>query len=141
MIRLATLEDVPRLVEMGLNFRGTTSYEKLLRENPSKMKELAEKLIQCQALLVSERDGSLVGMLGFFIYDHFISGEKVAGEVFWWQEPGKRGDGLKLMKEFERIAKEAGAKQIQMVAPTDQVARVYKHMKYEFVEASYSRTL
>ena len=51
---------------------------------------------------VPSGDGAIVGMLGFIIHDHFISGEKVAGEVFWWMEPEHRGDGLKLLDETKR---------------------------------------
>jgi hypothetical protein len=49
-------------------------------------------------------------MLGYVIFPHFLSGELVAGEVFWWVEPedtGRRsqiatrggGSGAKLRRE------------------------------------------
>jgi len=141
MIRQATAEDVPRLVEMGRRFRSETGYAKVLAENPAKMAELATQLAASGGLLVSEREGELVGMLGYVVYPHFISGESTAGEVFWWVEPEHRGEGLKLLKEAERRAKAVGAEKMQMIAPTDRVATLYLRLGYEFVEASYQRAL
>lgn len=141
MIRAATATDVPRLVEMGRRFRAETGYAKHLAENPTKMAELAGQLAEAGSLLVSERNGELVGMLGFIVYPHFISGETTGGEVFWWVEPEHRGEGVKLLREAERLARTQGAKTMQMIAPTDRVATLYLRLGYEFVEASYQRAL
>lgn len=141
MIRAATSSDVPRCVAMGRRFRAETGYARHLAENPEKMAELAAQLAQAGCLLVSERDGELVGMLGFVVYPHFISGETTAGEVFWWVEPEHRGEGVKLLREAERCARTAGAAKMQMIAPTDRVATLYQRLGYEFVEASYQRAL
>ena len=141
MIRQATASDVPRLVEMGRRFRSETGYARVLAENPQKMTELATQLTSLGCLLVSERAGQLVGMLGYFVYPHFISGEQTAGEVFWWVEPECRGEGVKLLREAEKRARESGAERMQMIAPTDRVANLYKRLGYEFVEASYQRSL
>jgi GNAT superfamily N-acetyltransferase len=141
MIRAATAADVPRLVEMGRRFRSVTGYAKILAENPEKMAELAGQLVSQGGLLVSERSGTLVGMLGFIVYPHFISGETTGGEVFWWVEPEHRGEGVKLLREAERLARAAGAQKMQMIAPTERVATFYQRLGYEFVEASYQRSL
>lgn len=141
MIRAATGEDVPRLVEMGRRFRSETGYAKVLAENPAKMAELAGQLAAAGGLLVAERAGTLVGMLGFVVFPHFISGETTAGEVFWWVEPEHRGEGVKLLREAEHCARAAGAEKMQMIAPTDRVATLYRRLGYEFVEASYQRSL
>ena len=43
------------------------------------------------ACFVRNEDGAIVGMLGFIhAPTTFISGERVAGEVFWWTEPEHR---------------------------------------------------
>lgn len=141
LIRLATLADIPRLVEMGQEFRRQTSYSNHLADNPAKMAETAGQLIEKQGVLVLERDDQVVGMLGFLVFPHFLSGENVAVEIFWWVDPQHRGRGLALIREAERRAKSSGAKQIQMIAPNDQVAAIYRRMRYQFVEATYQRTL
>lgn len=141
MIRAALAADVPRLVEMGRRFRCESSYQKHLGENPQKMGELALQLLAAGGLLVSEREAQLVGMIGFVLYPHFLSGETVAGEIFWWVEPEHRGEGPKLLRQAEKLAKQAGAERMQMIAPTDRVANLYRRFGYEFVEATYQKNL
>jgi GNAT superfamily N-acetyltransferase len=141
MIRSATEADIPRMVEMGRRFRGETSYSKYLADNPEQMTILAKQLLGMGGIVVAEIEGKLIGMLGYIFHDHFISGEKFSGEVFWWVEPEHRGAGLRLLSEAKRLSKLAGAKYIQMIAPTDQVARVYEHCGFEFVESTYQLTL
>jgi GNAT superfamily N-acetyltransferase len=141
VIRQATASDVPRLVEMGRRFRSETGYAKVLAENPQKMTELATQLTDLGCLLVSERAGELVGMLGFLVFPHFMSGEVTATETFWWVEPEHRGEGIKLLREAEKTARTYGAEKMAMIAPDDRVANLYKRLGYEFVEASYQRSL
>lgn len=140
-IRDATREDLPRLVELGRHFREGSTYERFLADNPAKMLELGENLLSKQGLLVVDSDGELVGMMGFVVYDHFISGERVVGEVFWWVEPRYRRYGMKLYKEMKRRGKLAGATLQQMVAPNDKVANFYMRLGLQFVEATYQGKL
>lgn len=141
MIRSAGPDDIPRLVEMGRRFRKETSYNAHLADNAEQMRETAAKLIGVDGILVTERGGEIVGMIGFIVHTHFISGEKVGGEVFWWVEPEHRGEGVKLIKEAEKRVRQAGAKQFQMIAPNDRVANLYRRMGYEFVETTYQKNL
>jgi GNAT superfamily N-acetyltransferase len=141
MIRDAQLTDIPRIVEMGQHFREGTRYDIFLRDNPQKMTELAELLTAQKGLLVSERSSDLVGMLGFIRHSHFISGDPFAGEVFWWVEPDKRGEGVKLLVETERRARDGGSKYIQMIAPNQKVAQFYSKMGYEYVEEIWQKQL
>ena len=141
MIRLAGEADIPRLVEMGKRFRGSTTYAGHIAENLDRMANTAARLAATDGVLVSERDGRIVGMLGYILFDHFLSGELIAGEVFWWVEPEHRGDGVRLLFEAEKRARAAGALRMQMIAPTDRVAAVYQKLGYEFVEAAYQKTL
>ena len=141
MIREANAEDIPRLVEMGMNFHNASPYHDHIRENPEQFRKLGEQLVARNGLLLSEREGEICGMFGYFVYPHFMSSEIVAGEVFWWVEPHYRGDGVKLLREAEKRAKTAGAKRMQMIAPDDRVGTLYKRLGYNFVEASYQKTL
>jgi GNAT superfamily N-acetyltransferase len=141
MIRLAVAADVPRLVEMGLRFRGSSAYRRYVVENAEQMTSTATMLVERGGMLVSDRDGCVVGMLGYILFPHFLSGETVASEVCWWVEPEYRGEGLKLLRAAETHAKERGAVHMQMIAPSDQVASIYQRCGYQFVEAAYQRTL
>jgi RimJ/RimL family protein N-acetyltransferase len=141
MIRVACEADIPRLVEMGLRFRRESEYVDVLAENAEKMEELARQLAQNGCLVVSERGGRIVGMLGYVIFPHFLSGELVAGEVFWWVEPEDRGEGLKLLRAAEDRARSFGAKNFQMIAPNDRVGALYERLGYRRVETSFQRPL
>jgi hypothetical protein len=141
LIRDAQMSDVPRIVEMGRHFLKGSTYEKHLSENPDRMAELAEKLISVNGLIVSQQGSDVMGMLGWILHSHFISGDLMAGEVFWWTEPEMRGDGIRLLKEAERRAIAAGAKSFQMIAPNDKVANVYKRLGFDFVEATWQKSL
>jgi len=145
MIREATTADIPRLVEMGHRFVSETSYKEHLKDNPGQMKSFAEQMLGNPngLILVAENGGKKpVGMLAMFFFPHYFSGESIAGEVFWWVEPEARGRmGFELLKEAEKIARARGAKKIQMIAPNEQVARVYEHLGYRQVETTYQRSL
>jgi RimJ/RimL family protein N-acetyltransferase len=141
MIRLASEADIPRLVEMGLRFRRESEYVDVLAENAGKMEELARQLAKNGCLVVSERAGRVVGMLGYVIFPHFLSGELVSGEVFWWVEPEERGEGLKLLRAAEECSRRNGAKFMQMIAPNDRVGAFYERLGYRRVETSFQRPL
>lgn len=141
-IRQATEQDIPPMVNMGLHFLKGSPYAAHLEENPEQMADLGRKLlVGDNGMLVAERHGVMVGMLGYCIYTHLISGEKTAGEVFWWVEPEHRGDGLRLLARFEAIARAAGAKKLQMIAPNEQVATVYERLGFGFMESAYQKAL
>jgi len=140
-IREARREELPALVELGRHFREGSTYEKFLSDNPDMMLALGEKLLSLNGLLVADKEGQLVGMLGFVIHDHFISGERMVGEVFWWVEPAFRKYGIKLYREMERRARLAGATSEQMIAPNEKVAKFYLRLGLEFVESTYQKAL
>lgn len=129
------------MVEMGRKFRNESTYNKYLADNPAKMAELGAKLIAVDGIIVLERDGEITGMLGFVLHDHFISGERVAGEIFWWQDPNRRGDGIKLLREVKRRARAAGAKYLHMIAPSERVRTLYERLEFEYVESTYQISL
>lgn len=141
LIRDACVADVPRLVKMGQRFIKESSYSKHLGDNPECAAELIKNLIGRNSLPIIERNNEIVGMLGFVLGPHFMSGDMVAGEVFWWVEPEYRRGGVMLMRETERRARLAGAKNIQMIAPNEKVARFYEGSGYEYVESTYQKEL
>jgi histone acetyltransferase (RNA polymerase elongator complex component) len=61
--------------------------------------------------------------------------------VEWWVEPEHRGAGVRLVREAEKRAKEAGAQRIQMIAPTKQVGAIYERLGYAFIESAYGKRL
>lgn len=141
MIRVATESDIPRLLEMAQRFHRESEYREHLGANAEKMEQLGRQLIANNGVLIAEQDGKIVGMIGYYIYPHFISGEIIAGEVFWWVEPEHRGEGKALLAEAESRARSAGATKMQMIAPNDRVGELYRRLGYNFVESTYQRSL
>jgi GNAT superfamily N-acetyltransferase len=142
-IREATVDDVPRLVEMGQRFRAESPYATRLTENPAQMRALVTQLLETESgiVFVEEQDDQIVGMFLGFLFLHPISGDLIGSEVVWWVEPEFRGRGLRLMRRGEAWAREHGARFMQMVAPTPDVAQLYRRLGYEEVEQVYQRRM
>ena len=142
-IRPATLADVPALVAMGERFRADSPYRDLCAENADAMAATCTRLITGpdSIMLVAEHAAGLVGMIGLILFAHHFSGARTAGELVWWVDPGARGTGLRLLRQGERWAAEAGATQMQMIAPDARVGRLYEHQGYAPVELTYQKAL
>jgi GNAT superfamily N-acetyltransferase len=141
LIRAAVERDIPRIIEMGHRFNRSSPYSTKLLASAEQMGVLARKLIPAKEILMLEVDGETVGMIGFYVYPHFLSGETIAGEIFWWVEPEYRGHGKELLRAAENEARNRGAKKMQMIAPDERVGKLYKRLKYEYVESTYQRSL
>ena len=134
------------MVLMGIAFLAE-SYLGRLVENPDQMGSLAAKLLSSgddAVIFVSEGKNGLDGMIGMVVHEHFVSGERVAGEIFWYVAPTARGSiGIRLLKEAERWAKSRQAVTLQVVAPAgaERVAGVYKALGFSAVETMWQRPL
>lgn len=143
MVRNATPADVDRIVEMGQRFIAEGGYAGHIVGDPAKMRELVTGLIENERglLLVVEADGDACGMAGALIFEHPMSGEQVASEMFWWVDPERRGAGVRLFRAVERWAAAHGATRMMMIAPNDRVAEFYEKVGYDRVETTYMRKL
>ncbi len=144
-IRPACSEDADRIIEMGSRSIHIGPYREDLVDNPQVTLRLYKLLIDNpQArIIVSESEGKVTGLFAFIIFPHYYSGEITAGEIIWYVEPEYRvgGIGLKLLREAERLAREAGAVRIQLTAPTEALSAMYKRCGYHQVEVSFQRKL
>lgn len=142
--RLATPADVPALVALGRQFIATTRYRDLVAENLPQMAHLASQLVHGadSAVLVLDGLDGPVGMLGLIAYAHHITGQRVAGEVFYFVDPGARGrGGLTLLRAAEDWAWAKGAASLEMIAPDARVGAFYERLGYAPVERTYLRRL
>lgn len=135
------MADLPRLVEMGKRFRASSSYRDFIPENTDAMVQTATKLISFGTVYVSQSGSKVNGMIGFLLFDHPLSGEKTASEIFWWVEPEARGTGLRLLNAMKRSAKASGAVKMQMIAPSPEVAAIYELLKFQKIETHYQKSL
>lgn len=129
---------------MGLRFIDETSYAGKIGKDRETIRDLLTRLMSsAHAMLAVScgHDGTLNGMIGAFVFYHPISGEKVAGEMFWWMEPEARGQGVRLYRYMEQWAKAMGAVKLQMVAPTAKVGDFYRRLGFYEVETTFQRDL
>lgn len=143
MIRTATREDVPRIVDMGARFIDT-EYPGAVRFNPEMLAALTTALIDgAGTVLVVEAADELVGMMALQTYVHPMSGDLIATEIVWWMEPeARRGvTAIRLFIAGEQWAREQGATKLQMIAPSDKVGQFYERLGFERIEVHYQRSL
>lgn len=143
MIREATLDDVPRLVALGVLFMRESIYGRHLRTDITAMRELATMLIDVPhgVVFVSEQNGQVVGMIGVIATRHPFSGEPVLSELFWYVLPKARGSGVKLLLTAEEWARANGITKSLMVSPNEAVSALYERLGYEPLERQFIKTL
>lgn len=144
-LRDAVAADVPRLQQMFAEFVASTQYARYVGNDPAYSSGLLERLIANDdgTIIVAEREGLIIGMLGLLVFQHPMSGRWVATEAFWWLDPQHRGYGVYLLRRGERWAKAKGARTLSLMAPADKprVAEIYEALGYERVEITFQRDL
>lgn len=144
MIRRAEVADVDAIVEMGQAFLNGTPYKNYLANDPTQMRAVVDMLMGAVdgLVLVAEQGGRLCGMIGMLIFPHFLSGERVAGELFWWVAPDARGSlGIRLLRQAEAWAQSKAVAHVQMIAPDPRVGLIYERLGYHQIETAYFRRL
>lgn len=140
VLRVAVLADVPALVALGVRFLADSPYGAMIATNPDQIAALMTGLITEAdgVVFVTATDGALDGMIGLAVHPDLLSGEKISSEFFWWSH-GR--SGLRLLRAGEQWALDHGAVRIHMIAPTDQVAKIYAARGYDRAETIWQRRL
>ena len=135
MIRAATPDDIPALLEMGRKFAEEAGVAAQLGWSDDHATALLGLLQADHILLIGDR-----AFIGGTIFPHPFSGELVFQELFWRSE-GR--DGLKLLAEAERLAKERGATRFLMIAIDTMpgAERIYQRRGYRPAERSFIKEL
>ncbi len=96
-------------------------------------------------LLIMEREGKMIGGLGYVVWPDLHDGETVAIETYWLVDKKCRGGGIRLFNEYEKSAKERGCKRISMVHMVDSypeiLSKLYTRKGYALVEKCYTKEL
>lgn len=144
IVREATGQDVPRIVELGSQFLSLGPYKGELEENPIQVLKCATEFLAhpSMKILVAQEEGSVCGVFAMMIYTHPFSGQLTAVELIWYVDPAHRGRAsMELLWAAERMAYEMGAKWFQLTAPSTETAKVYERLKYTPIETSYQARL
>lgn len=146
MIRDATQDDIPRLVEMGRQFFSVSGYPGFAEFDESSFRETLGKLMDGDdgTVLIADLDGRTVGMVGVFLFPFWFNRHHTTStELFWWCE-GK-GMGMELFKVGEAWAKDHGAKTMHMAAlealRPDVLGALYRRVGYHAHERAYLKRL
>jgi hypothetical protein len=104
VIRAATEDDIPRLLEMGAKFAERAKLNDHVGYDPASMAETFRAMIEGDNFCLFVGDA---GALGGIVAPHpFNYAQMIADELFWWSE-GR--EGLALLKAYEEWAGSHGA--------------------------------
>lgn len=143
--RQATSADRDALIEMGALFMGEYRHTaNVVTDTRTRVTAIVDKVLQEGVAVVAEdRTGMLVGLLGFIVGVHPITGVVTACECAWFVHPVQRGGsvGIRLIGESEKMALNCGAKRLQIGAPDDKVASLMKRLDYQVGELTFFKEL
>lgn len=92
--------------------------------------------------LCIEVEGEIVGMIAGVFSRMFFAKELALQELVWYVEPRKRKYGIRLLKEFERIAVGLGANLVMMVGLTgDSSLDFYRKMGYTSIQEHFIKRI
>ena len=135
-IRLATREDLPKLLEMIDRFYAAANLDIPL--NKDSVAANMGKLAGVGGLFVCD-----TGFIGFQMGEIWYSGDPCGQVVMIWSD--KPGTGVKLLKFAAKMAGKMGAKYFQcnslLSLEPDKLEKVLNRMGYDRIEHVYMRAL
>lgn len=117
IVRPATHDDIPRIVDMAQRFYPTSGYERIAPLAKESAAGLVIVAAERGVMLVAEVDGDLAGMACLVVEPYLFNVEVViAQEIVWWIEPEHRGGMLavRLLKASIDACAALGATVIRM---------------------------
>lgn len=139
-LRIATLGDLPGLVDMALKFANQTDPEGRYT-NQNKITQVISNLIQdpLGVVLIHDDGGMLLGVVTTTMFGD----TKQATEVAWWVEPEARskGVGKQLLKRFEDWAWCQGCRLMSMSSIDKSVSEYYARNGFVHADSSYTKDI
>ena len=133
MIRNATEQDIPKLVEMGQALHDESTY-KHVEYSPERVAETCRLMIANGFLVVAEKDGEVIGVMMGDVYVPWYTTERMGIDYTLYIMPEHRNGliAVKMIKRFEQWCIAMGAKQIRPGIGTGVkgAERLYKALGY-----------
>lgn len=131
MIRRAVLADIPELVRLGAHWHAKSHWPAHAAFIPEDLSAWLMEALEAAILLVSD-EGGITGTICYFVTPLYFNRSARIGQEFFWFSDDPR-TGLRLLKEAERLAGEAGATShvIGSQLNDERTARVYGRLGYE----------
>lgn len=115
-VRSATLDDIPRMVELGRLFLNETILADMAPYDPDSVAALLMTCIEGDnaCALVLEQEGYIVGgFIGVLTRTYWNTGCLAAQQMAWYVEPAWRSaEALKLLAAWEKWCEEKGVRVI-----------------------------
>lgn len=146
MIRLATKDDLPRLLQLGKEMHEESNYASF-SYCPEKVEQMLNNLLEgAGVIFVAERGGVVIGGIAGMVYSPFFSNDKAATDIGLFIAKTTRGlmTAPTLIKTFTNWAEEQpGVKQIRPGASlggkTDAISKLYERCGYQTVGAVFMK--
>lgn len=141
MIRLATVDDMPAIIEMGRRFHAASPWADMPIDEGHLVAHMTG-FIEGDNSAVFVLD-DLTGGIGLFVSPVYFSPVLVAQETFWYCEaPGRGGALLEVAEEW---ARNMGADHLSMIClegkNRDIVGKIYERRGYRPTEHTYMKAL
>jgi len=136
MIRAATLDDIPALMDMGQKFSKAAKLASNVGYDPASMATTFERIIVGeQPVFMTDK-----AAIGAIVFEHpFNFAHKAAQELFWWSE-GR--DGIALLKHLieycEQECDSLTMITLEAIRPQE-MAKLYGRLGFSPLEHSYIR--
>lgn len=145
MIRPATIDDVPRIVDMARRFYDASGYADLFGPMAQESAAgLAIITMESGVMLVAEVDGDVVGMACLHVEPFLFNPERtIASELAWWIEPEHRGGMLaaRMLKAINEACEARGAvpRMATLAGSPPQAEALLNRAGYRLTERYYTR--
>jgi GNAT superfamily N-acetyltransferase len=142
-VRPAIASDHADLVRLGTSFYAESSHGGGPAD-VARMTHIVDSVLAHGTIaVVEDRGGTLRGLLALLVGPHPLTGIPTGMDVAWYLEPGARGGptAVRLVREAEQAAKDAGATRIQIGAPDARVQTFLERLAYRAVETTMVREL
>lgn len=145
-MRVATVEDIPALVEMGRRFHAASHWNGQVGYDPqSADRSLKHHLAQpTTRVFLTEVEGRITGFIATLLLPlYFNLSSFIAMELDWYSEDPRTA--FRLLKTATEDAKKQGAVLFHLGAQhgpqTDRFARVYERLGFKPFSHTYSKEL
>lgn len=147
MIRAATADDIPRIIELGITMHASTSYASQPYVHEKAAAFLLELINGDGVVFVAEVDGETVGAMVGGIADQWFNHDLIAYDYAVFVLPSRRNGiiALRLINAFIEWARIRGAKQVQMGICTavnvEGISRLYESAGFRLLGPLYGMEL
>jgi hypothetical protein len=137
-VRLATVDDLPRLVDIFLQFYVADGRP---LSNGTPVAGFCLDHIRTPNKICIVAGEPIGAFLTGAVQPHFHTGIMTAIKTVWLSAPGKSGYGASLIRPFEDWAKARGATRIIFSGRDDRTQRLLRLKGYQSLETAYDKEL